>query len=213
MKNILFIILPIIFLIACGKDFNSKDYFPLDEEYMWTFSGPLREIKVEHKEIVASGENYTIVYSDTLGAKTWEEVLVNRDNRIYLKSYKSFSGFLPTVTFEPVIPITPISENRSEIEVFESTVTHYDTTVTSYKIRVENIIEEIETVESPAGQFTQCIRLRVSVTYEEPPTVPVFEETTYWWFAKNIGPVKYSTATDEGVIQNASLGPRKYPVH
>lgn len=212
MKKILFFIIPLL-LSSCGEEFNSQNYFPLDEDYVWTFSGPLREIKVIAKEVVASGENYSIVYSDTLGAPAWQEGFVKRDGRIFLKSYKSFSGFIPTATFEPPIPITPISDNRSEIEVFESTVTHYDTTVSSYKIVVENVIEEIKDIDSPAGKFENCIRMKVSITYEEPPILPLFEETNYWWFVKDIGPVKYSTTTDIGLIQNISLGTRKYPIH
>jgi hypothetical protein len=213
MKKIIYFLLPIISLFHCGEDFNSQNYFPLDENYMWTFSGPLRGIKVTLKESVARGEKFTVVYSDTLGAPSWEEEYVKKNNRIYLKSYKSFSKFIPTATFEPPIPITPISENRSEIEVFESTVTHYDTAVASFKILVENVIEEIETIEAPAGQFDQCIRMKVTISYEDPPPLPLFAETSYWWFAKGIGPVKYSTATDEGIIQNASLGTRSYPVN
>jgi hypothetical protein len=213
MKNYLFLPLLFIFLSGCEKKFSSQEYFPLDKDFIWTFSGPFKEIKVAKVDTVASGTNYKLIYSDSLGVKAWEEEFIIREGNVYLRSYKSFTNLLPTVTFDPAIPITPISENRSEINVFTSTATHYDSTRQTYLIRVEYEIEEIETVETPAGTFDNCIKQKMAIIYEETPKLPLFEETNHWWFAKNIGPVKYSSPTDEGILHNAMLGPQKYPIH
>ena len=211
-KYLLFFFI-IVFLSGCEEKFSSKDYYPLDVDFIWTFSGPLKEITVVKVDTVASGLNYTLVYSDSLGAKAWEEQFNLRNGHVFLRSYKSYTNILPTVTFDPAIPITPISENRSEIEVFKSTATHFDSTRQTYLIRAEYEIVEIETVETPAGIFDNCIKQKMVIIYEETPKIPLFEETDYWWFAKNIGPVKYSTPTNEGFLLNATLGPKKFPLH
>lgn len=211
MKKLLLIIFPILFLSNCGKEFVSADFFPLEEEYSWRFSGPLAEIVVEKKELVASGANVTVAYKDSLGSTIWHEVLQIRDGRVFLKTYRPVTKLLPTVTFDPAIPITPVSQNRKEIEVFESVATHYDSVATRYNIRVENEIEEIEEVETPAGPFSNCIRLKTTISYETGAKLPMLENATTWWFAQNFGPVKYATSLDMGLAQAITLGVRQFP--
>ena len=205
-----FILFGVLLILACSKEFISSDYYPMEKEFTWTFTGSISQIKVTEEDKVASGRNLTVTFFDSLKNKSWEEGYIERDQRLYWHTFKPASPLLPTITFDPALPITPISEKRGEKEIVEATETRYDSTTTTSRIRVEYEVEDIGDIEVPAGKF-RSLRLKMTILYLDDDVQPLLAGTSYWWYARGIGPVKYLTPSAEGELEGAMLGNRQIP--
>ncbi|NOY59671.1 MAG: hypothetical protein GXO75_12195 [Calditrichaeota bacterium] len=209
------IILPFVllaaFLARCSKEFSSTDYYPMKKDYTWVYSGHTSKIRITDENDLAGGTQFTLTYYDSLGEESWQEVFVQKENGLYWRSFISRITLPANITFNPPLPITPMSEKIGAVERVESTESRNDSTTTTLRIRVENEIDAIEDVVVAAGKFSNCIRVKMTIIYTEPTERPLFAGTSYWWFARGVGPVKFLTAATGGELEGATLGNRKIP--
>lgn len=199
------------FLMRCHKKFSSADYYPMKKDYTWVYSGPTSKIKITDEKDLASGSQFTLTYYDSLGEESWQEVFVQKESGLYWLSFISRLTSPSNITFNPPLPITPMSNKIGTGERVKSTESRNDSTTTTLGIRVENEIDAIEDVVVAAGKFSNCIRVKMTIIYTDPTERPLFAGTSYWWFALGVGPVKFLTTATGGELEGATLGNRKIP--
>lgn len=214
-SNKIYLILPLVllaaFLTRCSKEFSSADYYPLKKDYTWVYSGHTSKVSITDENILASGTQFTLTYYDSLGEESWQEVFIQNEDGIFWRTFKSHLTQPLIVNFNPPLPVTPTSDKIGDVKRLESTETRNDSAKTTLGIRIENEIDAIEDVTVAAGKFSNCIRVKMTIMYTQPTERPWFAGTSYWWFARGVGPVKFLTTATSGELEGATLGNRKIP--
>jgi hypothetical protein len=143
-------------------------------------------------------------YFDSLDVPLWHEEYSLLKNQIYLQSFQPNTSLLPTITFDPALPFAPPSQKLGSKLPYKCLETQtLDTLVITNSIDVDYVIEAIEDVRVPAGNFLNCIKLKISVKYSQNAQNPYFIGDQYWWFAPLVGPVKYDLPSAVGELVKA----------
>ncbi len=201
----------ILLFFDCSKDNSTLEFFPMKKNNVWNYSGAMAKIQVIEEKKENNKTNYILVYFDSLGIPIWKEKHVKIDDKLYWVTFSPQSPFIPEINFDPPLPSSPFSTKLGDKKTIESEETRIDTTVTTAIINVQYEIESIENVELPVGFFPQCIKLKMTISYPEMVEKPYMEGTSYFWFARGIGPVSYILPSGSGNILSAKIGNRDIP--
>ncbi|MBN2410487.1 hypothetical protein JXQ31_02270 [candidate division KSB1 bacterium] len=178
---------------------------------VWNYSGAMAKIQVIEEKKEDNRINYIVVYFDSLGIPIWKEKHIKIDDKLYWATFSPQSPFIPEINFDPPLPSSPFSTKLGDKKTIESEETRIDSTVTTTTINVQYEIESIENVELPVGLFPECIKLKMTISYPEMVEKPYMEGTSYFWFARGIGPVSYILPSGSGNILSAKIGNRDIP--
>lgn len=91
----------------------------------------------------------------------------------------------PAIFFPPTLQLGEIWETQGETEI---------NIVGAVTITSENEVIAIEDIDTPAGTFEDCLKIRVRT--KTAAAVGISRSTTYQWLAPDIGPVKFQTDQD-----------------
>ncbi len=205
------VVLILLFFFGCSKDNSALEFYPVKKDNIWNYSGSMAKVQVIEEKKEDNKINYILVYFDSLGIPIWKEKHVKIDGKLYWTTFSPQSPFLPEINFDPPLPSSPFSTKIGDKKTFESKETRIDSTVTTVKINVECEIESIENVELPVGLFPECIKLKMTISYPERVEKPYMEGTSYFWFARGIGPISYILPSGSGNILSAKIGNRDIP--
>jgi len=209
--QICFIGLILVFLFGCSKEDNSLEFYPVKINNTWNYTGPMAKVQVIEEQKEKNKINYIIVYFDSLGIPIWKEKHVKIENKLYWTTFSPQSPFVPEIHFDPPLPSSPFSTKLGDKKTIVCKETRIDTTVSTATINVQYEIESIENVELPIGLFPECVKLKMTISYPEMVEKPYMQGTSYFWFARGIGPISYILPSGRGNILSARIGNRDIP--
>jgi len=182
-------------------------YFPLNEGNRYVYSGPLGTAEVTDE----IGRLYTFTYYDTLGNITgWRDYSISL-SRIYLQNIIPNDTLKKPVFFEPGIPFSPWINLIGDTLLYDGAEVRADSVNSHYRIRVEYEILDIEDIITPAGTFDDCIKVSMNYRTLGNGDQKYFDGETIWWYAADVGIVKYEGPEESGELLEARVDKTTYP--
>ena len=136
------------------------------------------------------------------------ETFVVSDDQIYWKEFNLPN--LPLIRFDPPLPLLPPSSRPGDSLVVDSKEQWVDSVGTSFAVRGVLSVVGVEDVRVPGGNFEDCIRVRQEILYED-RSIPHLFTWIEFWYAKEIGWVKYASEAGSGELLSAMIGDKRYP--
>lgn len=182
-------------------------FLPLADGDQWQFSGPLGKMLVTGN----INDLYTCSFSDSAGKVIFWEDLIKTERGLALKNKIYGGSRRSSVHFEPYLPFAPWSHFVGDTVLFSAAEIRGDSANTHLRIQVEYEIMAVEPVTTPAGNFPDCIKMRMSYKrlYSAREYMP--EGNSVWWFAKDVGIVRYSIPEGAGELLKAKIDGRTLP--
>ncbi|MEW5922961.1 MAG: hypothetical protein AB1746_03150 [Candidatus Zixiibacteriota bacterium] len=176
-------------------------YFPLNDGNSYYYSGPMGRCAVSSIQ----NNLFTFTFHDSLGnVKWWQDYRLSHDT-VLLDNIidRSDSGFY--VHFVPPLPFGPWSDLVGDTMLIEAVEIRNDSANSHIRIMVGYEIQGIDTISTPAGKFEGCIRVGVNYSTSENPPVSFLNGTGIYWFARDMGLVKYETINGSGILLEALI--------
>jgi hypothetical protein len=184
----LFLVTTLLFL-GCGSRYPDQQYMALRLHSRWDFSGALRRIEVAD----SAGDDVT-EYTIQIGVGIHGVVLSGIryvGGRFYLATIDGSPIGYGAVHFEPPIPILPPSAKVGEMQTWETVEIHEGNPVQHFRVRVHTTVLEPSPVMAADTTFDHILRVRINYAYEDPSTMPFLAGESEWWFAQDVGIVRY----------------------
>ena len=191
-------------------------FFPLADGNYYVYSGP------EGKAMITQsiGDLYTFTHYDAAGKIIfWKDFLrtdhtIGWQNIVFsLSKARPLTGKsnIPDIHFEPPLPFLPWTEKVGDTILFSSAEIRHDSVNTHLRLQIEYTIDGIASVNTPAGMFNDCIEIKMThkILYDKEKNF--LEGDSYWWFARNVGVVKYITPEGAGELLQAKVDGKTYP--
>ena len=182
-------------------------YFPLVDGAVYQFSGPLGKAVVSGQ----INELYTFTYFDSIQNITGWNDFIKTDHSVGWKNIVSRGGKIPPLFFEPPLPFTPWSMTVGDTLLFSAAEIRGDSLNSHLRIQEELEIISTAPVTTPAGEFYDCIELRMTFKPLYNNNEPLLRGNYYWWFAKDIGMVKYILPEGAGELLSARIAGKSIP--
>lgn len=198
----------VLYAIACTPridKFSPLNYFPLQLNNTWTFDGEIRTMKVTESAKIGHERYITLTFFDSLDVALWSEKYHIVKDQLRWTSFEPATSLLPRVTFNPPLFAAPFSAEPGDTDSINSIETQTDSVEITTTINVDYQIQTVEDVETPAGVFTNCIKLKINYIYPTSAQRPLFIGEHYWWFSPTAGPVKYDLPTAFGELVKLDL--------
>ena len=189
LKIIALSIVVILLFLECGKRYPDQQYLALQLHSRWNFNGTLRWIIVTD-----SSMDDAAIYSLQIGVGTHGIVqagIVNTDGRFRLVSLDGSQMGYGVIQFEPPIPILPPSRKVGETQTWEAVEIHDASPKQRYRVRVQSTVLEPSPVVAADTIYQDVLRIRIDYAYEDPSITPFLAGESEWWFARDIGIVRY----------------------
>ena len=201
----------LIISLDCEKRFQGTDYYPLKMGNNYEYSGSMGKSAVTNEIGDEKEKVYVISFYDQTGNIAWTEEFVAKEGKVFLRSFNPAKPVMPTFSFFPPLPFTPVSNKVGDKEVFQISEYHADSSVVNLRVKVDYAIEGIEDLSVPAGNFKKCIKMRITYTYLDTTSFKFMEGDNWWWYAKGVGMVKYQVMGGSGELLSAKIGDKSYP--
>lgn len=182
-------------------------FFPLADGDYYIFSGP------EGKAMLTQsiGDLYTFTHYDSTGKVIFWKDFLKTDHAIGWQSIVYKKSNIPDISFEPPLPFLPWTEKVGDTILFSSAEIRHDSANTHLRLQIEYTTYGIASVSTPAGIFNDCIEIKMTHKTLYNKEKNFLEGDSYWWFARNIGIVKYITPEGAGELIQAKVDGRTYP--
>jgi len=182
-------------------EFDFSRYFPLNSGDSFVWSGPLGRC-----EVGSSVENlFTFTFYDSLGNITrWHDFRLLTGS-VRLENIIIPSDSIYSVHFIPALQFGAWSDLTGDTTLIEAVEIRNDLDNTHARVMVGCEILGVEKVTTPAGDFDNCVKVGVTYASLEGYTPSFLNGESAWWFAKDVGLVKYSTAHGAGNLLNAVI--------
>lgn len=186
---------------------DSKRYFPLNKGDEYHYSGKIGQIAVTN----VIGSLYTLTYYDSTGEiSKWEDYLKDEAG-VTLKNIVWNSSEIPSIHFEPALPFSPWSNVVGDTLLFSAVGIRGDSANTHLPILVQYEVVATETISTTAGNFTDCIKIRMFLSTLNSGAAGRLDGESFWWFANDVGLVKYQSPEGSGELRKARVGGQDYP--
>ncbi len=211
--TIVILIISIILSGSCVKrverplKVDYSRFFPLAEGDYYIYSGPLGKAVITQN----IGEIYTFTHYDSSGKIIYWKDFLKTDRTIGWKNIVFRRPSISDIQFEPTLPFLPWTEKVGDTILFSSAEIRDDSLNTHLHLQIEYTTYGIATVNTPAGQFSDCIEIKMThkTLYENDRNF--LKGDSYWWFARNVGIVKYITPEGAGELRQAKVDGKTYP--
>lgn len=185
---------------------DGSQYFPLHEGDRYVYSGVPGEIAVTGQ----IDSLFTRAYLDSLGnVITWEDY--NRSDGGVFWNNVALAQVDLQVHFYPPLPFAPWSKVIGDTLLVSAVEIRSDSVNSHFRIQVACEIMGIEDVTTPAGTFPDCIKMKVRYIYMDEKVRRIFADEIVRWFARDVGIVRYQTASISGDLMQATVGGVNYP--
>lgn len=211
------IVLLILLLIplACIKkverpsQVDPRDYYPLNTEDIYVYSGKIRTAVTSGQY----GRIFTRTYLDSTGdLLMWEDFEATADG-IYLLSRTLPNDTIPEISFQPPLPAAPWSRLIGDTLHYTSWEVRSDSVNSHLRTELECEVIGLDSLTIPAGKFYDCIKIRTLYRTIDETSVHPFDGESIYWYAKDVGIVKFETPADSGVLLQATVGDVTYPLN
>jgi hypothetical protein len=190
--------------------FSPLNYFPLQLGNTWEFNGEIRTMKVTDASKIGHERYITFTFYDSLDVALWAEKYHLIKDQLRWVSFEPGTSLLPHVTYNPPLIAAPFSDKPGDTDSISSIETQTDSVVITNAITVDYQIQSVEDVQTPAGMFANCIKMKINFIYPTAAQRPLFIGEHYWWFSSQVGPVKYDLPTAYGELVKLDLN--RFPV-
>lgn len=180
-------------------------YYPVQAGNTWKFNGDISKMEITSITEGTTGKIVAMSFYDTTDVFLWREKYLYLKDQLYFESFEPHTTILPKVLFDPALPLAPFSSKLGNKIVLEGKETHVDSVKSDMQILVTYEIEAIEDVLVPAGEFKNCIKMRINIEYTQFALRPFFIGEQFWWFAPMVGPVKYDLPSAYGELAEVKL--------
>lgn len=182
---------------------NAQTYYPTNLGNEWVLESEDRTERITYS-IEASEETINEkslallkVKNETIGTdvNTTEKYFVDFDNEgIKLYKYEielgSYFGVATGLVYPPILFYPLLLELN---ESWEFTTELEVDFVGPVKFTSVSTVVTVEDVETPAGTFKDCIKIKIRTRTE---AATISRSTSYQWLAPNFGPVKFENSQD-----------------
>jgi len=210
MKNrtaVIILFLIAVILSGCIQKVEQKalidftTYFPLHGGDYYLYSGLMGRC-----EVSSDLENiYTFTSYDSAGnVIQWQDFL-KYSGTVTLRNIINHSDSVYSVHFLPSLPFGPWSILVGDTSLVEVIEIRNDSANTHTRVMVGYEVLGHESVTTPAGTFADCIKIGMIYSSPEYASTMILTGESAWWFARNIGLVKYETAHGSGVLLEAGI--------
>lgn len=182
-------------------EMNYGDFFPLNDGDRYFFTGHFKRVTVTSHE----NNLFTLTYFDTAGTIIKWQDFSRIGDIVYQKSAVANSGNIPARYFQPPLPFLPWSRIAGDTLLASAIEMRLDSVYSHRPIIVECEIMAVEDVETPAGVFADCIKIKRLYRTLINTASANFDQESYWWFAAHVGPVKYVLPNDSGALIRAVI--------
>lgn len=192
----------LIFFIGfcmCESSFQPAQYLSLSPNVIKQFSGILGYISIKESD---DKDSFDMVLSDSSSQYHSQAQLMRDKGQVFVHSFDPRIPSIPSFRFDPPLPLGPFSATIGEQTCLESTETRLDSSKSTHRIKVCYYIESIDLVDVPAGEFQNCIRMRVDYMYIDHPERPFLEGQYLFWFARGTGLVRTRFNGQNGELLN-----------
>jgi len=197
--------------LSCSVPFVPQNYFPVQQNNRWVFNGPLKTLLITEQEEAAPVLLFRIASVDSQDTPiSWLHCRQAKD-AVEWTAFEPFQNLLPTFRFDPPLLLTPFSDQIGAKKIVQGIEICENSATTACRVRVIYAIDSIEAVRVPAGDFPECIKMRMSILYLETPERHFLANDVIWWFARDVGPVRYSMISGQGELQSAKVGGKNWP--
>jgi len=204
----------ILTLCSCIKkverpaQLDSRRYYPLNVEDVYIYSGKFRTVVTSGQY----GDLYTRTYLDSTGdLLMWEDLKVNSEG-VYLNNRIIVNGDIPEIHFEPPLPVAPWSDLIGDTLHFTTWEVRSDSINSHLRAHVEYEIIDIEDLTLPAGEFPRCIKVRMNYRTVDVGAARLLDGESMFWYAQDVGIVKFITPAESGELLQATIGEKTYPL-
>ena len=210
---IIFLFIAAFVLSGCVKKVSRPgktefaQYFPLNDGDIRIYSGSLGKAVVKGR----IGNLCTMTFYDTTGRINWWQDYLKSETGAQMKNVVFNSAGMPAAYFEPAIPFTPWSVTVGDTMLVTAAEIRGDSVNTHVRVMIQFQIMAIEPVTTPAGAFEDCIEMRMSYKTRDNSIPSIFDGDSFWWFARDIGLVKYESPGDRGELLKARINMVNYP--
>jgi hypothetical protein len=189
--------------------FSAAEYFPLDQGDTWTYTSagvrngePFEDepwsqtisgtANVGHEvyaKMLEDDGDYTL-FSNSNGVKTAEEYEIGNDGGSSLESVD---------TFKPPVEYIPARFSIGTTHTFKAVLNHRDSSglKATANIDGQSVVEGVESIAVPAGNFADCVRIRVTRNLTAPTMNHSESSDMTIWLARGIGIVKQTSSSVE----------------
>ena len=201
MKTILGLLFTALMIFSgCDSGFSPQKYFPLDKDFKRAFSGPWQILEVAKVTRLENSKQFFVHYIDTLATSRVESVYIEKNKNVFWQALDPGLEGLPEFQFSPPLLQAPFSNKIGDRFCMQSVEIRTDTSETRYRINVCYEIESVAPISVPAGEYTDCIQMRVNYSYIDIPEIPYLEGESRWWFVEHLGPVRFELNRVVGVL-------------
>lgn len=215
LRNIFFVLTISIVLMSIGcvkrVDRQGKSdygrYFPLNSGDEYYFSN--RAFKAEVTNSI--GNLFTFTYYDSSGNILWWEDYLKVESGVKWNNIVFNIAEVPSITFEPPLPFSPWSDLIGDTLVFPAVEIRSDSVNSHFGVAVTYKVMDIEDITTPAGIFKRCIKIRRDYKTSDRANVKMLDGRSIWWFAKDVGCVKYEAAEVSFELVRATINKVNFP--
>jgi hypothetical protein len=173
-------------------DFNR--YFPMAVENEYFYSTQAHKVTINN---ILDNSLYTFTYSDSSGNSLWWVDYFKSESGVKWKNIVVNSTKIPAIFFEPPLPFSPWSNTVGDTLLYSGIEIRADSVNTHVPIMVEYEVMAIEDINTPAGLFADCIKM--------------LDGESFYWFALDVGLIKYVSAGISSELVRATTYDRQYP--
>lgn len=213
MNKLAILLLSVIMLSGCIRKvdrpyrIDPSRYFPLNVGDEYLYSGAIRKVvtsrDIEHL--------FTRAFLDSTGNLVKREDFVISESGVRLKSIFTVSGKIPAIYFEPPLPYSPWTNLVGDTLLFNTVEIRGDSINNHLRAQVKYEVMSIDTLKMPSGVFEDCIKLKMVYRTLDDIDKKFLDGASLFWYARDIGIIKYTTPNGEGELLQATVGGENYP--
>ncbi len=187
-------------------DFNR--YFPMAVENEYFYSTQAHKVTINN---ILDNSLYTFTYSDSSGNSLWWVDYFKSESGVKWKNIVVNSTKIPAIFFEPPLPFSPWSNTVGDTLLYSGIEIRADSVNTHVPIMVEYEVMAIEDINTPAGLFADCIKIRRAYKTINSSAAKMLDGESFYWFALDVGLVKYMSTEITSKLVRATVSELQYP--
>jgi hypothetical protein len=157
------------------------------------------------------GNLFTFTYYDSSGNTLWWEDYLKDKSGVKWNNIVLNMPEVPSITFEPPLPFSPWSDLIGDTLMFSAVEIRSDSINSHFRISVKYEVMAIEDITTPAGIFMRCVKIRRDYETSDRAKVKMLDGRSFWWFAKDVGCVKYESAEVSFELVRATINKVNLP--
>ena len=207
-----FAFLIILGLFGCSrKPFKGLSYVSFREGNQYQYSGMPIRWEAQRNMKTPRGWAFALIGRDSLGNELMQQYYLRQNGKLLWTGVDGQALGMVKFGFEPGLWACPFSDKIGQTLSYTNEEHRSDPAGTRLRLRVDSIIDAVEDIQTAAGNFEKCIKVRATVVYLDSTTSPFFSGEAVWWYAKGVGVVKSQMPEGDSELVFARIGSRTWP--